>query len=88
MRSPASGYAPSWACQCIGYADWAYQTPCRLLINASTADDLDNAVDVVGHDDEFMQSDIGAHGFGFEPFVMGNFADGIQVHLAVGNAAE
>jgi len=51
-------------------------------------DDFDDAVDVVGHDDEFMQLDIGAHGFGFEPFVMGNFADGIQVHLAVGNAAE
>ncbi|MEB3125416.1 MAG: transposase, partial [Synechococcales bacterium] len=36
VRSPASGYAPSWACQCRGYADWAHQTPCRLLINAST----------------------------------------------------
>ncbi len=53
-----------------------------------SADDFDDAVDVVGHDDEFMQSDVRAHGFGFEPFVVGNFTDGIQCHLVVGNGAE
>jgi hypothetical protein len=41
-------------------------------------DDFDDAVDVVGHDDEFMRSNIWAHGFGFEPCGMGNLADGVQ----------
>ena len=51
-------------------------------------DDFDDAVDVVGHDDELMQSKVGAHGFGFEPFVVGNFAHGVQCHLAIGNRAK
>ena len=51
-------------------------------------DDFDDAVDVVGHNDEFMQSDVGTHGCGFKPFVVDNLAHGVQCHLTIGNGAE
>ncbi len=69
----------------------------RLLLHIKRADaiymdggrdDFDNAVDVVRHDNEFMQSDVRTHGCGFRPFIVGNFAHGVQGHLTVGNGAE
>ena len=43
----------------------------------------DDAVDVVGHDDEFPQFHIGADFRGIDPFVMGDDPKFIQCHFSV-----
>jgi hypothetical protein len=32
-----------------------------------------------------MQPNVGTHAFGFEPFIVGNFAHWVESHLTVGN---
>jgi hypothetical protein len=43
---------------------------------------------MVGHDDGFVECDIGAHGFGAPPFPLGNHTDRGQTHRTIDDPAE
>lgn len=47
--------------------------------------ELDDAVDVIGHDDKFMQYDMGADMFRFAPFFIRDDSQFIQLHFTINN---
>lgn len=50
--------------------------------------DVDDGMDVVWHDDKFVQGDVGEVGGDFVPDVLDDLAPGVQVHLAVNDFTE